>query len=112
MRQPDKMGPGLSYPMNALMTDVISILHDKPKGLETLEQPPGDERRTGEAGDITERVSRVNNESIGELQRYLISLLEPAASGGLHEKESLAAASASPVVIAGRQGQATSSKVT
>ena len=109
MRQTDKMGPGLSYPMNALMTDVISILHDKQKGLETLEQHPGDERRTG---DITERVSRVNNESIGELQRYLISLLEPAASGGLHEKESLAAASASPVVIAGRQGQATSSKVT
>ena len=99
MRQTEKMGSGVPSPMSDLMIDVISILQDKPKGLEALEQHPGDGRHKDQAGNITERKACWDNGNIGELQQNLMSLLRPPLVAGLPEREILAVTASASLVV-------------
>ena len=94
MRQADN-GHSVSYPMNDLLNDVISILHDKPKELGIHEHHPGGGPPIEESARIAERTDLAGKGNIGELQQYLISMLEQSHGSASSNNRAQTAAAAS-----------------
>ena len=65
-----------SSPLDNLTYDVVTLIHEKAKGLEAFDKYIEDAREDDELMDVLERTRDHDRECIGELKEHLSRLLE------------------------------------
>jgi hypothetical protein len=80
-----KKKQSVQTPMGDLIYDVITILHEKAKGLEAFEKYIEDAAEDDELTEVLERIQENDSECVQELQQHLSRLLGQSVESGASE---------------------------
>jgi hypothetical protein len=94
---------GENFPIDNLTYDLITIIHEKSKGLEAYEKYIADAQEHEEIIETLEMIRQQDEECLAELQQHLSQLLAAGQTAG-RQASSAASASQGRSTAAGRKG--------
>lgn len=86
MANQSSSGQSGNYPLDNLTYDLITILHEKSKGLEAFDKYMKDAQKNSEIRQMLEQIRSQDEQMIQQLQQHLATLLGQSAGGGATRK--------------------------